>query len=68
MIVYKVEDIQNALNLLNEIPVKGLQEMNRMVAVATILDHGTLMKEEPKKEPERPKQAKRPPRCRRRRK
>lgn len=45
MIEYKVEDIQNVLNLLNEIPVTGLKGMERMVAAVTILEHGTMTKD-----------------------
>lgn len=57
MIKYKVEDIQNVLNLLNEIPVTGLQAMNRMVAAATILERGTMTKED-QEEPNKPEKVK----------
>lgn len=55
VIKYKVEDIQNVLSLLNEISVTGLKGMERMVAAATILEHGTIIqseKTEEKKEQE----------------
>lgn len=49
-LIYEKEDIQEALNAVNRISVKGIENAKQIVMIATILANGNLEQPEQEKE------------------